>query len=202
MPSELYKDGLNRALFLPFVDLLLRHVTVFELDAGKDYRIDKLEAAPVWYNPLGPVSDHAMDEAWARLTNHAKGDTDFVTVKGRDVPIPCHAHGVARFAFADLCERPLGAEDYLALTGRFHTLLIDNIPRMDMARRNEAKRFITLVDALYDTRTKLIASADGEPQELYQAASGNEAFAFDRTASRLIDMRSDNYLRAPRRAAA
>ena len=202
MPSELYKDGLNRALFLPFVDLLLRHVTVFELDAGKDYRIDKLEAAPVWYNPLGPVSDHAMDEAWARLTNHAKGDTDLVTVKGRDVPIPCHAHGVARFAFADLCERPLGAEDYLALTGRFHTLLIDNIPRMDMARRNEAKRFITLVDALYDTRTKLIASADGEPQELYQAASGNEAFAFDRTASRLIDMRSDDYLRAPRRAAA
>lgn len=202
MPSGLYKDGLNRALFMPFVELLHRHVDVFELDAGKDYRIDKLGAAPTWYNPLGPVSDHAMDEAWERLTNHAKGDQDVLIIKARELPIPRHAHGVARFTFSQLCEQPLGAEDYLALAGRFHTLLIDNIPIMDAARRNEAKRFITLIDALYDTRTKLIASADGEPTELYQASSGNEAFAFDRTASRLIDMRSHDYLSAPRRASA
>lgn len=202
IPSGLYKDGLNRALFMPFVEMLHRHVDIFELDAGKDYRIDKLGAAPTWYNPLGPVSDHAMDEAWERLTNHAKGDQDTLTIKGRDLPVPRHAHGVARFSFAELCEQPLGAEDYLALAGRFHTLMIDNIPIMNAAKRNEAKRFITLIDALYDTRTKLIASADGGPTELYQAASGNEAFAFDRTSSRLIDMRSDDYLRAPRRASA
>lgn len=202
IPSGLYKDGLNRALFMPFVEMLHRHVDIFELDADKDYRIDKLGAAPTWYNPLGPVSDHAMDEAWERLTNHAKGDQDTLTIKGRDLPIPRHAHGVARFSFAELCEQPLGAEDYLALAGRFHTLLIDNIPVMNAAKRNEAKRFITLIDALYDTRTKLIASADGEPTELYQASAGNEAFAFDRTSSRLIDMRSDDYLRAPRRASA
>ena len=199
LPSDLYKDGLNRALFMPFVDLLHRHVTVMQIDADRDYRIDKLEAAPVWYNPLGPVSDHAMDDAWERLTNHAAGDTDSVTVKGREVPIPKHAHGVARFTFADLCERPLGAEDYLALAQRFHTLMIDNIPVMPIEKRNEAKRFITLIDTLYDSRTKLIASAEAEPSALYTAATGNEAFAFDRTVSRLIDMRSDDYLRAPRR---
>lgn len=202
MPSGLYKDGLNRALFMPFIELLHRHVDIFELDASKDYRIDKLEAAPVWYNPLGPVSDHAMDEAWARLTNQHDGETYKVMVKGRELAITRQAHGVARFTFDELCAQPLGAEDYLALCNRFHTLMIDGIPRMDAAMRNEAKRFITLIDAMYDTRTKLIASADGQPTELYSAPSGNEAFAFDRTASRLIDMRSDDYLRAPRRAAA
>ena len=202
MPSGLYKDGLNRALFMPFVELLYRHVDIFELDAKKDYRIDKLEAAPVWYNPLGPVSDHAMDEAWGRLTNQHDGETYRITVKGRELVIERQAHGVARFTFDELCARPLGAEDYLALCNCFHTLMIDGIPRMDAARRNEAKRFITLIDAMYDTRTKLIASADGEPAELYSAPSGNEAFAFDRTASRLIDMRSDDYLRAPRKAVA
>ncbi len=202
MPSGLYQDGLNRALFLPFVDLLLRHVDVFELEAGRDYRIDKLGAAPVWYNPLGPVSDHAMDDAWERLTNHHEGERYTMIVKGRELPINHQAHGVARFSFDDLCAQPLGAEDYLALCSRFHTLMIDGIPRMDMSKRNEAKRFITLIDAMYDTRTKLIASADGLPHELYQATSGNEAFAFDRTASRLVDMQSDDYLRAQRKAMA
>lgn len=202
MPSDLYKDGLNRALFMPFVELLMRHVDVFELDAGKDYRIEKIGAAPVWYNPLGPVSDHAMDDAWGRLTNHHEGEPYTVLVKGREVPVRHQAHGVARFTFDELCAQPLGASDYLALCNRFHTLMIDGIPRMDAAKRNEAKRFITLIDAMYDTRTNLIASADGEPAELYTATSGNEAFAFDRTASRLIDMRSEDYLRAPRAAMA
>jgi cell division protein ZapE len=143
-----------------------------------------------------------MDEAWDRLTNHSDGSAESLMVKGRKVPVPRQAHGVARFTFEELCARPLGAEDYLSLCNRFHTLMIDGIPRMDAAQRNEAKRFITLIDAMYDTRTKLIASAEGQPHELYQAQSGNEAFAFDRTASRLIDMRSDDYLRAERRAKA
>lgn len=202
IPSDLYKDGLNRALFMPFVEMLHHHVDVFELDAQKDYRIDKLGAAPTWYNPLGPVSDHAMDEAWERLTNHHSGERYTVIVKGREVPVLRQAHGVARFTFEELCSRPLGAEDYVALCNHFHTLMIDGIPRMGPEQRNEAKRFITLIDAMYDTRTKLIASADGEPHELYIAPSGNEAFAFERTASRLIDMRSDDYLRAARRAMA
>jgi cell division protein ZapE len=201
-PSLLYKDGLNRALFMPFLELLSRHVSVMELDAIKDYRIDKLAAAPVWYNPLGPVSDHAMDAAWARLTGGAAGKPEHLLVKGRQVPVPRQAHGVARFDFADLCDQPLGAEDYLALARMFHTVIIDNIPVMEAAQRNQAKRFITLVDALYDGHVKLIASADSEPQALYQATSGNEAFAFQRTASRLIDMQSLDYLRAPRRAVA
>ncbi|MFK7793504.1 MAG: cell division protein ZapE, partial [Devosiaceae bacterium] len=202
IPAELYKDGLNRALFMPFIEMLHRHVDIFELDADKDYRIDKLGAAPTWYNPLGPVSDHAMDDAWARLTNHHDGAIYKVMVKGREIPVTRQAHGVARFTFDELCAQPLGAEDYLALCNRFHTLMIDGIPRIDAEKRNEAKRFITLIDAMYDTRTNLIASADGEPTELYSAPSGNEAFAFDRTASRLIDMRSEDYLRAPRKSMA
>lgn len=202
IPSELYKDGLNRALFMPFVEMLHRHVDIFELDADKDYRIDKLGAAPTWHNPLGPVSDHAMDDAWGRLTNHHDGESYSVRVKGRDIDVRHQAHGVARFTFDELCAQPLGAEDYLALCNHFHTLMIDGIPRMGAEKRNEAKRFITLIDAMYDTRTKLIASADAEAHELYTATSGNEAFAFDRTASRLIDMRSEDYLRAPRRAMA
>ena len=202
VPADLYRDGLNRALFMPFIELLHRHVDVLELDARKDYRLDKLAAAPTWYNPLGPVSDHAMDEAWDRLTNHSRGERDSLLVKGRVLTIPAHAHGVARFSFAELCAQPLGAEDYLALARRFHTLMIDGIPAMDLSKRNEAKRFITLIDALYDAGTKLIASADAEPEALYTGSSGNEAFAFERTASRLIDMRSQDYLSAPRRAAA
>lgn len=202
IPSGLYKDGLNRALFMPFVELLHRQVDVFELDAQKDYRIDKLGAAPVWYNPLGPVSDHAMDDAWNRLTNHSQGQADTISVKGHPLPIPKHAHGVARFSFQELCDQPLGAQDYLTLAGRFHTLMIDNIPIMDDDNRNQARRFITLIDALYDSHTNLIASAQAQPEALYTAQSGNEAFAFDRTASRLIDMRSQDYLRAPRKAVA
>ncbi|MEM6384300.1 MAG: cell division protein ZapE [Pseudomonadota bacterium] len=202
MPANLYKDGLNRALFMPFVELLHRHVDSFELDSHRDYRLDKLAAAPTWYNPLGPVSDHAMDAAWERLTGAAPGQQDTIAVKGRIVPVPKQAQGVARFVFADLCEKPLGAEDYLAIAHRFHTVMIDGIPMMRAENRNEAKRFITLIDALYDVGVKLIASADAEPHALYDANSGNEAFAFDRTASRLIDMRSEEYLRAPRRAKA
>ena len=202
IPSNLYKDGLNRPLFMPFVQQLHQHMNIFELDAQKDYRIDKLAAAPVWYNPLGPVSDHAMDAAWARLTNQHEGAPYKVIVKGRDLPVPHQAHGVARFPFEALCAQPLGAQDYLALCNRFHTLMIDGIPSMDASKRNEAKRFITLIDAMYDTRTKLIASADGEPSELYTATSGHEAFAFERTASRLMDMRSHDYLSAARNATA
>ncbi|MEM1287573.1 MAG: cell division protein ZapE [Pseudomonadota bacterium] len=197
-PDKLYPDGLNRSHFLPFIKLLGEHVDIVEMDAQKDYRLDKLSAAPTWFVPLGPVSDHAMDESWRRLTNGAEGNDTHLTVKGRHVKVPRHADGVARFSFAELCETPLGAEDYLTIARRFHSVMIDRIPIMDASKRNEAKRFITLVDALYDAGTKLIASADAEPQSLYSASSGNEAFAFERTASRLIDMQSEAYLSAPR----
>ncbi|MCB1508476.1 MAG: AFG1 family ATPase [Hyphomicrobiaceae bacterium] len=199
-PDGLYKDGLNRQLFLPFVGLLKNRVNVHELISETDYRLEKLEAAPVWYAPEGEAADAAMDAAWDRLTHKADGVEMALHVKGRLVTVPRQAHGVARFTFDDLCARPLGVEDYLTLAMEFHTLMIDRIPLLDDQNRNETRRFINLVDTLYDTRTKLVASAAAVQTGLYSGAKGYEAFAFDRTASRLIDMASEDYLAAPRQA--
>ncbi|GJD51521.1 Cell division protein ZapE [Methylobacterium crusticola] len=196
-PDRLYEGGLNRALFLPFIGLLLERVAVVRLDARTDFRLEKLGGSPVYHVPADAAAAEALTRAFRSLSGVAEGRPTTFQVKGHDVSIPEAAGGVARFTFADLCARPLGAADYLALAQRFHTLVVENIPVMGLAQRNEAKRFIILIDALYDTGVKLLASAAAEPQDLYAAEFGREAFEFERTVSRLIEMRSDAYLARP-----
>ncbi len=196
-PDDLYKDGLNRALFLPFIALLHKRLDVVELDARTDYRLEKLVRAPVYYTPLSPKADAALDAAFLGLTGHERGEPAQIELLGRVLDVPQAANGVARFDFDQLCRRPLGAADYLEIADRFHTVLIDRIPVMSASERNEAKRFIILVDALYDMRVKLIVSAAAEPQALFAGAAGAEAFEFARAASRLIEMRSADYLALP-----
>jgi cell division protein ZapE len=202
-PDDLYKDGLNRGLFLPFVAQLKSRMEVVELKARTDFRLEKLAGVPVWYAPLDEDADVALDIAWQRLTGIFSGQPQEISLKGRSIRVPEAAMGVARFTFAQLCERPLGAADYLRIAQEFHTLVIDHIPVMTLANRNAAKRFITLIDTFYDNAVKLVASAAAEPDGLYLAADGVEVQDFRRTASRLIEMRSEGYLGLPhgRRAA-
>jgi cell division protein ZapE len=196
-PGGLYKDGLNRALFLPFLELLEQHCEVVRLDSRTDFRLEKLTGVPVWHVPDDAFAASALDAAWHRVTGGARGAAVDLTVKGHKMRVPQAAHGVARFSFADLCGQPLGAADYLRIAHEFHTLVVDHIPVMDYDQRNDAKRFIILIDTLYDHAVKLIASAAAEPPELYQAEQGYEAVEFNRTASRLIEMRSQTYLGLP-----
>ena len=165
-PDDLYKDGLNRALFLPFIALIKERLDVVELNARTDYRLEKLRRAPVYYTPLGPKADAALDAAFLTLTGHERGEPAHIELLGRHLDVPQAMDGVARFDFDALCRRPLGAADYLTLAQRFHTLVLDHIPVIAASERNEAKRFIILIDALYDMRVKLIASAAGEPETL------------------------------------
>jgi cell division protein ZapE len=196
-PDDLYKDGLNRALFLPFIVLIKERLDVVELDARTDYRLEKLKRAPVYYTPLGQKADAALDAAFLALTGHERGEPARIELLGRHLDAPQAIDGLARFDFDALCRRPLGAADYLKLAQRFHTIIVDRVPVIGASERNEAKRFIILIDALYDMRVKLIASAAGEPQTLYAGADGAEAFEFARTASRLFEMRSTEYLALP-----
>ncbi|HEY1781405.1 MAG TPA: cell division protein ZapE [Roseiarcus sp.] len=195
-PDDLYKDGLNRALFLPFIALIKERLEIVELNARTDYRLEKLKRAPVYTIPLGPKADAALDAAFLRLTGHERGEPARIELLGRHLDVPQAIDGVARFDFDALCRRPLGAADYLKLAQRFHTLVLDRIPVIAASERNEAKRFVILIDALYDMRVKLIASAAGEPETLY-SGEGAEAFEFKRTASRLYEMRSTDYLALP-----
>jgi len=196
-PSDLYKDGLNRALFLPFIALLERHCEVVQLEARVDFRLEKLTGVPTWYVPDDAKAGSALDEAWRRLAGGHAGVPQELTVKGHPVRVPKAAMGVARFSFDDLCAQPLAAGDYLRIAHEFHTVIVDHIPVMDYARRNEAKRFIILIDTFYDNAVKLLASARAQPGELYTATEGYEANEFKRTASRLIEMRSQAYLGLP-----
>lgn len=197
-PRDLYRDGLNRALFEPFIGILERHTRIMALDGPTDYRRRKLDQIEVYMTPLGPQTDAAMDHAWRTATEGHATREERLVVKGREVVVP-RANGTsARFTFAQLCERPLGARDYLAIAERFDTLFIDHIPVMGLDRRNEAKRFILLVDTLYDGRMRLVASAEAAPEELYQGRSGTEAFEFARTASRLTEMQSRDWLEEAR----
>jgi cell division protein ZapE len=196
-PHDLYKEGLNRALFVPFIRMLEEHMDVVRLEARADFRLEKLAGMPVWYVPDDARADHALDDAWRRLTGGQHGEPEELALKGRSVHVPLAAMGVARFSFEDLCDRPLAAADYLRLAHEYHTIIVDHIPLMNFDVRNAAKRFIILVDTLYDMNVKLIASAAGEPDELYRAETGFEAQEFKRTASRLIEMRSQAYLARP-----
>lgn len=193
-PDDLYKGGLNRSLFLPFIKQITDHMDVARLDARTDFRLEKLQGVPMWLTPADADADAALDRAWSRMSGGAKCRSRDISIKGRILHVPCSAHGVARFSFADLCEKPLGASDYLRLAHDYHTILVDHIPVMDLSQRNAAKRFITLIDALYDNAVKLMASADANPISLYLATEGTEAMEFKRTASRLIEMSSESYL--------
>ncbi len=191
-PSELYRNGLNRQLFTPFIALLESRLEVVELAAQKDFRLDKLSGLQLYFYPADAVAKAALDAHWARLTGNHPGRPQTIEVLGRKVPVPLASMGVARFNFKDLCDVPLGANDYLHIAHAFHTVLIDDIPPLTPERRDVARRFITLVDALYDGRICLIASAAAAPSALYPKGDG--ADLFERTASRLTEMRSEAYL--------
>lgn len=190
-PTELYKDGLQRDRFLPFIKLLCETLDIHQIDAGADHRLERLRGRDVYFAPLGPSADAAMDAAWADVVDGALEAPLSLSVKGRDVRLPRLAAGAGRVDFADLCGRPLGPADYLAIAAAVRTLFLDDIPALSRARFDEAKRFVTLIDALYEARVQLVCSAAAEPDALYP--SGDGAFEFERTASRLWEMRSADW---------
>ena len=192
-PDRLYEGGLNRQLFFPFIALIKERLDVVELNGPTDYRLHRLSGHPVYLTPLSPETDAAMDAAWRRLTDCVRGEPARLTVFGRSLLVPQAARGVARFSFADLCKRPLAAADYLEIARNFHTVLIDHIPVLSARERDAARRFVLLIDTLYDQNVKLIASAQAAPASLY--VDGDGADAFRRTSSRLAEMQSEDYLK-------
>src|SRR5205814_6533148 len=159
-PEDLYKGGLNRALFLPFIAQIADHMDVLRLDARTDFRLEKLAGAKMWLVPADRDADAALDKAWVRMTGNAPCKPRDIPIKGRTLHVPCSANGVARFSFADLCEKPLAASDYIRLAHDYHTILVDRIPVRDHPERSAANRFISLIDTLYDNSVKLMASAE------------------------------------------
>ena len=196
-PKDLYKDGLQRERFLPFIDIFLTKMEVIELDNGTDYRLERLQSMDVYMTPTGTESTAKLERAFDTLAVGLPVIERTLNVNGRDVHLPRTADGVAFARFSELCDRPLGAGDYLAFAECFHTLVLADIPRMSPAKRDQAKRFVTLVDALYDAKVKLVCSAEAGPTELYTAGDG--AFEFERTTSRLIEMQSPEYMALPHR---
>ncbi len=197
-PDELYKNGLNRQLFLPFIDLIKDRLDVMTLNGPTDYRLDRLGDAQLWHSPNGPEATKALSDAFFRLTDYpvedrAKVPSDDIPVQGgRTLHVPKSLKGVAVFSFKRLCAAARGAPDYLAIARRFHTVILVGIPVLGPENRNEAARFVTLIDALYEYKVKLLASADAQPASLYPEGDG--AFEFERTVSRLMEMQSDDYL--------
>ena len=200
-PEEQYKGGLNRELFLPFLDLLGERTETVHLDAPSDYRQGLEGSEPLYIVPPGPEADACLAAHFERLTGLRHGRPESLTNKGRRILVPEAAAGVARFSFEELCGRPLSAGDFLRLAARFDTLILSGIPVMGPARREEAKRFINLIDTLYDRGVRLIASAEAEPDALWAGCDGFETGEFARTASRLREMRSDAWWGAARAGA-
>ena len=196
-PQDLYREGLNRDLFLPSIDLMAENMEIVRLDSRADYRMEKLAGVETFHVPADAGAKAALDEAFKTLTGRESGRPTTVPVLGRFVSVPQARGSVARFAFKDLCEKPLGAQDYLAIAKRFHSVVVDDIPVLKAAQRNEAKRFIILIDTLYESHVKLFASAAAPPAELFEGSEGREAFEFERTISRLNEMRSQDYLAQP-----
>ncbi|HEY0122738.1 MAG TPA: cell division protein ZapE [Rhizobium sp.] len=193
-PDNLYRDGLNRGLFLPFIDLLKRHVEVVTLDSPTDYRMEKLNSQPVYLIPIDERTDMAMDASWVQALHGRKAQPLDIPMKGRSIHVPLAADRMARFSFADLCDVPLGAADFLAIAKRFDTIFLDRVPKLGPEKRNQTKRFIILIDTLYDHGIRLYVSAAAMPEDLLVERRGTEGFEFDRTASRLFEMRSAEYL--------
>ncbi len=196
-PDDLYRDGLNRTLFLPFIALLQERMEVVRLEAARDFRYGKLTAAATWFTPADAAARAALDAMFLALTGLPQGLPMTLPLLGREVQVPEAAGDVARFSFAALCEAPLGSSDYLSLARAFGTVLVDGIRLMAPGERNLVKRFITMVDTFYDAQVKLIASAAAAPEGLYPAEEGRELFEFQRTVSRLREMRSAEYLGKP-----
>lgn len=198
MPRDLYKNGLNRELFLPFIDLIERELDVLPLNGPTDYRLERLGGFPTWYVPNGPEATAALSRAFFRLTDYPPEDAAHVPSEeiavpgGRTLHVPKALKGVAVFSFKRLCGEPRGAPDYLAIARRYHSVIIVGIPRLGPENRNEAARFVTLIDALYEQKVKLLAAADAVPADLY--TKGDGAFEFERTVSRLMEMQSADYL--------
>lgn len=191
-PDTLYENGLNRQLFEPFIEMMPKHFIIHDFDGDTDHRLRALTAAPVYHTPLGEEADQAVDKAWVRLTRGAAPEACELTVQGRVLKFPQTARGVLRSDFETLCEANRSPAEYLLIAQTFNTLLLENVPVMGPESRNAAKRFVTLIDALYETRTKLVMSAAVDPDKLYEAGDGS--FEFQRTVSRLVEMRAEEYL--------
>ena len=192
-PDDLYKYGLQRERFLPFIAIIKEKLDVLLLEALQDYRLGRLAGQTVYHTPLGPAADTALDAAWARLTDDAPLQPDYIQMPGRRIVVPAAAHGVARFTFSELCDQPLGPSDYLAIAAQFSTVILKEIPQMTEEKKDAARRFVTLVDALYEHKTALVCSAAVPPGDLYSGREGG--FEFARTASRLIEMQAADYIK-------
>lgn len=190
-PTDLYKNGLNRQLFLPFIEMLGKQLVIHHLTSPNDYRQHRLAGGKVYFTPHGPEAEAALAAIWRDLTSNQNPQPLDITVKGRKVRLPGFHGGVGRANFADLCATPLGPGDYLALADALRVLILENIPRLSRAKANEAKRFVTLIDALYEAKVRLICSAAAEPEHLY--TQGDGSFEFERTASRLREMQSADW---------
>lgn len=199
-PSHLYKDGLNREHFLPFIALIERELDVMALNGPHDYRLERLAGIDTWHTPLGDAATAQVREAFFRLTDYPPEDSAHVPSAhldlggGRILHVPKSLKGVAVFSFKRLCAEARGASDYLAIAQTYHTVILVGIPQMGPENRNEAARFVTLIDALYENKVKLFATAAAHPEQLYTAGDG--AFEFERTVSRLMEMQSEDYLAA------
>ena len=192
-PDDLYKDGLNRQLFLPFIELLKQKLDVFAFDGDTDHRLRKLKSAPIYYAPLGEAAKTGIETAWDSLTGSGTPHEEVLYIQGRKLCLQA-VSTTARAHFDDLCGKPLGAADYLEIANNFTALVLESVPKMGPHNRDVAKRFVILIDALYEAKTKLILSADALPDKLY--TQGDGVFEFARTASRLIEMQSEDYLGA------
>ena len=187
-PDELYKDGLNRSLFLPAIKLMKSSFDVISLASPTDYRLGRVKAWESFVTPLGPQADAHVQKIWERLTDVPNGEPSEIPVIGRSLHVPESAHGCARFSFAELCEAPLGPPDYLALANHFQTIFVEGIPALKTSQRNEAKCFVLLIDTLYDARRHFVASSAQPPERIYP--QGDHRFEFSRTISRLQEMQS------------
>lgn len=190
VPDDLYKNGLNRQLFLPFIELVKQRMVVHEMDSPTDYRQDRLTGSQTYFTPVNAEARAAIEAIWQDLTG-GQGSPHTLVVKKREVEIPGFHNGVARARFYDLCGKPLGPADYLALAEAARVLVLENIPRLSRSNFNEARRFVTLIDALYEAKVRLICSAEAEPEYLYVEGEGN--FEFERTASRLREMQAEGW---------
>ncbi|MFZ5719939.1 MAG: cell division protein ZapE [Pseudomonadota bacterium] len=193
LPDELYRNGINRQLFLPFIDLLKSKVEVVTLAGPHDYRLDRLRAAGTWFAPIDPDNERHFDALWREMLGPEEEDGETLEVLGRKVYFPRAAGSLLRATFGSLCSVALGPNDYLAVAERFQTLFLEGLPRLDPSRREEARRLVILIDALYEAKTQLVVLAEAEPTKLYPEGDG--AFEFERTASRLQEMRSADWLR-------
>ncbi|HEV2533628.1 cell division protein ZapE [Phenylobacterium sp.] len=191
-PDELYRNGLNRQLFLPFIDLLTSKVEVVEVAGAKDYRLDRLRAAGTWFSPADPDNQRTFEALWRDMLGKDEERGATIEVLGRKITLPHAAGGMVRASFASLCSVALGPNDYLAIAEAFHTVFLEDVPKLTANRREEARRLVILIDALYEARARLIVLAEAEPFQLYPEGDG--AFEFERTASRLQEMRSADWL--------